>query len=109
LNPKDAMIGSEHTQSLSSFREKAVETLDRVNQTGEAEIITVDGEARGVLLSPAVYDDLARQAQLSRDVAMIRRSVKDIDEGKFLEAGVYFDGLREKVLAMKAAQEMNHP
>src|SRR5438874_2509301 len=59
------MISTQHTQSLTDFRQKATETLDRLNQTGEAEILTVNGEARAVLLSPAAYDELARDADPS--------------------------------------------
>jgi prevent-host-death family protein len=51
---------------LSDFRQKAGETLDRINRTGNAEILTVNGEARAVLLSPAAYDEIARDAELTR-------------------------------------------
>ena len=99
------MISSEHTQSLTTFRSKISETLDRINQTGEAEIITVNGQARGVILAPAVYDELARESQLSRDVATIRRSMEEIEQGNFKEAGEFFDSLRTKLLAMKASRD----
>jgi len=33
---------TEHAQSLAEFRDHAAETLERVNQTGEAEAITVE-------------------------------------------------------------------
>jgi PHD/YefM family antitoxin component YafN of YafNO toxin-antitoxin module len=96
------MIASQHTQSLTDFRQKADETIDRLNRTGEAEIITVDGEARAVLLSPAVYDELAREAQQTRDASVIRQAIREIDEGKGQEAGAFFDSLRSRLLAMKA-------
>jgi hypothetical protein len=38
------------------------------------------------------------------DVAVIERSMKQIKEGKFEEAGVLFDRLHANLLAMKAAQ-----
>lgn len=98
------MISTQHTQSLSDFRKKAAETLNRLNETGKAEILTVNGEARAILLSPAVYDELTREAELTRDVAAIRRSMKEIEEGKAQEAGVFFDGLHAKLLSMQAAQ-----
>ena len=96
------MIAAEHTQSLTTFRAKVAETLDRVNLTGEAEIITVNGEARGVLLSPAVYDELAREAQITRDVAMMKRALQEHAEGRSRPARDYFDELHAKLLAMKA-------
>lgn len=99
------MISTQHTQSLTEFRQKATETLDRLNRTGEAEILTVNGEARAVLLSPAVYDELAREAQLTRDVAVIRRAMKQIDDGNYVEAETFFGDLRARLLAMKAEQQ----
>jgi prevent-host-death family protein len=99
------MIATQHTQSLTDFRQNAAETLERLNKTGEAEILTVNGEARAVLLSPAVYDELAREAQLARDVSVIRRAMREIDEGKGREAGVVFDALRSRLIAIKADSE----
>jgi PHD/YefM family antitoxin component YafN of YafNO toxin-antitoxin module len=95
------MIATQHTQSLSDFRQKAAETLDRLDKTGEAEIITVNGEARAVLLAPAVYDELAREAQLTRDVAIIRKAMKQIDDGQGMTAEEAFDPIRAELLAMK--------
>jgi len=96
------MLASQNTQSLTDFRQKATETLDRLNRTGEAEILTVNGQARAVLLSPAAYDELAREAQLTRDVTAIRRAIQEIGEGKGQEAGAFFDRLRAELLAMKS-------
>src|SRR5580693_4961935 len=98
------MISTEHTQSLSDFRQKAGETLDRLNKTGEAEILTVNGEARAVLLSPAAYDELAREALLAYDAAAIRRSIQQFREGKGRDVNVFLDEVRAQLLAMKAAQ-----
>jgi prevent-host-death family protein len=99
------MLSTQHTQSLSDFRQKATEILDRLNRTGEAEILTVNGEARAVLMAPAVYDELAREIELARDVAAIRRSMKQFDEGKGRPIDEFFDELRAKLLAMKASQK----
>jgi PHD/YefM family antitoxin component YafN of YafNO toxin-antitoxin module len=98
------MVATKHTQSLSDFRKRAAETIDRLNETGEAEILTVNGEARAVLLSPTVYDEMARETMLARDAAVIRRSIQQFKEGKSQEANAFFDELRAELLAMKAAQ-----
>lgn len=98
------MIAAEHTQSLTTFRAKVAETLDRVNQTGEAEIITVNGEARGVILSPAVYDELAREAQITRDLAMMQKALQEHAAGKSRPARDFFDELHGKLLAINAGR-----
>jgi prevent-host-death family protein len=99
------MLSTQRTQSLSDFRQKASETLDRLNRTGEAEIITVNGEARAVLLAPAVYDELARELEITRDVAAIRKAMKQFDEGKGIPIEQAHQQLRGELLAMKAAQD----
>ena len=99
------MLAAEHTQSLTDFRANAAETLERLNETGEAEIITVNGQARAVLLSPTAYDKMAREYQLARDVDSIRRSLAQHKAGDTKELHAFMDELRAELLAMKAAQE----
>lgn len=95
------MVATQHTQSLTDFRQNATKTLDRLHQTGEAEILTVNGEARAVLLSPSAYDDLARDALLVRDTAGIRQSITELREGKGRDVDVVFDELRAELTALK--------
>ncbi|MCC6422671.1 MAG: type II toxin-antitoxin system Phd/YefM family antitoxin [Phycisphaerales bacterium] len=101
------MVSTRHTQSLTDFRQKASETLERINRTGEAEILTVNGEAKAVLLSPVIYDELAREAQLSRDVAAMRRSREQIDQGKSRDVDAIFDDIRSRLLEMKKKRPSN--
>ncbi len=75
--------------------------LERLNQTGEAEILTVNGEARAVLLAPAVYDEFASEAQLTRDVAVMRRAMQQITEGRGRDAADVFADLRKELLARR--------
>lgn len=99
------MIASENAQSLAEFRESAAATVDHVNRTGEPAAITVDGEVRAMVVPAAVYEEMAREVLLSRDVAAIRQSMKEIDEGECQEAGAFFAELRAKLLARKAELE----
>lgn len=100
------MISTQHTQSLSDFRQKAAETLDRLNKTGQAEILTVNGEARAVLIAPAVYDELARarKAEIEHDITAIRRSRKQIADGKVHNLETAFADIRAELVAMKSKQ-----
>lgn len=95
------MIATQNTQSLSDFRQKAADTLERLNKTGEAEIITVNGQARAVLLSPAVYDQMMRDANISHDVTVVRKAMKQIDDGQGLDVDDAMTPLRKELLAMK--------
>jgi PHD/YefM family antitoxin component YafN of YafNO toxin-antitoxin module len=103
------MLSTEHTQSLTDFRQKATETLDRLNRTGEAEILTVNGQARAVLLAPKVYDELAREAQLTRDAAAIGKAMKQIDEGAGMTSEQVFGPIRKRLRGMKRAGRTKSP
>lgn len=91
--------------SLSEFRENANEILAQINQTNEPGAIIVDGEVRAVLMSASDYHELLRRAQLEEDAAAIRRAMREFDEGKGEPAEIGFGRLRDKLLAMKAAQD----
>jgi PHD/YefM family antitoxin component YafN of YafNO toxin-antitoxin module len=95
------MIATKHTQSLTEFRQKATQTLERLNKSGDAEILTVNGHARAVLLSPALYDQMAEEAQLSRDAAAMRIAIRQIEQGKGRDADKFFDELHSQLLMMK--------
>lgn len=99
------MISTENTRTLTDFRQHATAVIERINHTGEAEILTVNGRARAVILSPAAYDEMARDAQLTRDVAMIRKSMKQFEEGKGRPADAVFDEIRGRLLKMKAGRK----
>ena len=93
-----------HSQTLAEFRDSAAETLDRLRRTGETEAITVDGEVRAMLVPPAVYERLVGHVDDEQYYADMRQAIREHDDGKARPAREVFDGLRAKLLAMKAAQ-----
>jgi PHD/YefM family antitoxin component YafN of YafNO toxin-antitoxin module len=101
------MTALAQSMSVEEFRAKTTETLDRLNQTGEAEAITVDGDVRAVLVAPAVYKELWDEFQLARDVETFKQSMKEYDEGKFMEAGEFFRQLRAELEELEAQQSMD--
>jgi len=52
-------------------------------------------------LHHGVSDELPREALLARDVAAMRRSIQQFNEGKRQEVNEFFDGMRFKLLAMQ--------
>jgi PHD/YefM family antitoxin component YafN of YafNO toxin-antitoxin module len=80
------MIRTDDIRKLSDFRQNATAHLDRLADTGRVEVLTVNGEARGVIMSPKVYDDLAEKAALVDNLAAINRSLEDIQAGRVKDA-----------------------
>ena len=99
------MIATELTHSLSELQNTAEATIARLNETGDAEIITVDGQARAILLSPAAYEEMATAAETARDVATIRNAMKEFEEGKGRPVSEFSAALRAELMATKDKQQ----
>lgn len=48
--------------SLTDFRQNAKEHLERLRSTGRPEILTVNGKAEAVVMTPEAYDRLVEMA-----------------------------------------------
>ena len=105
------------THSLSDLGQSLPETIERVGQSDEAEVITVDGKPRAVLLSLTTYQELTRNLlghelddELSddltdEDVRVMRRSIEQLNRGEYVEAGAFFDQLHAELLALQAKEQ----
>ena len=58
---------SEDIVPVSDFKAQAAEWLKRVAETGHPLVITQNGKAAGVLLSPAHFDELSARAGCGHD------------------------------------------
>lgn len=64
---------------ISEFKSQVAEWLRKVAATGSPVVVTQNGKAAGILLSPAAYDALTQQA---RFVAAIQSGLADADAGR---------------------------
>ena len=55
---------SEDIVPVSDFKAQAADWLKRVSETGQPVVITQNGKAAGVLISPAEFDRLTERARL---------------------------------------------
>ncbi len=86
------MLDTDITTDLAECRQDAVGHLDRLIQSGGVEVLTIDGKAKGVVVSPAAYDRMAGLAEQAEITAALRRGFADIDAGRVRPAeDVYRD------------------
>jgi prevent-host-death family protein len=64
---------------VSDFKAKAADYLKRVADTGQPVVITQNGKAAGVLLSPAQFDELSERA---RFLTAIDEGLADSEAGR---------------------------
>jgi antitoxin YefM len=70
---------SEDIVPVSDFKAQAAEWLKRVAETGHPIVITQNGKAAGVLLSPAQFDELTER---TRFLEAIDEGLADADAGR---------------------------
>lgn len=67
---------------LAAFKTQASRFLRQAAETERPIVITLNGRAAGVLISPAVYEELRRDRDLFE---MAARGMESLDAGKFVE------------------------
>src|SRR5580704_328941 len=75
----DHALRAEDIVPISEFKAQAAEVLRRVGATGRPLVITQNGKAAGVLLSPSEFDRLSERA---RFVAALEEGLADADAGR---------------------------
>jgi prevent-host-death family protein len=77
---------------MSEHRAHLTEHLRQVQETGRPMVITQNGRAAAVVLSPSVYDELVRRAEYKADIEAIKQGLADAEAGLGQEA---HEALRE--------------
>ncbi len=70
---------SENIVPVSDFKAKAAEWLRRLGESSEPVVITQNGKAAAVLLSPAAYDELTEHFRFMRAV---EQGLADVEAGR---------------------------
>jgi prevent-host-death family protein len=78
----DGLKVSENIVPLSEFKAHAAEWLKKIARTGAPVIITQNGRAAAVLVSPGEFDELAERARFLRAVA---DGMADAEEGRMID------------------------
>ena len=76
------MIDLANIHSLSDFQRNTREHIRRLKKTGQAEVLTVNGQAELVVQSAAAYQKLLDQADLAESVDILRRRIAAADAGE---------------------------
>lgn len=66
--PMKALRVSENIVPVSDFKAQAADWLRRISETGQPIVITQNGKAAGVLMSPAQFDELTEQVRFLKAI-----------------------------------------
>lgn len=90
---------SEDLVTVSDFKARASEWLRRIASSGHPLVITQNGKAAGVLLSPAAFDELSERQQF---VAAIQEGMSDERAGRGHTTEEVFDAVEQRIATIEA-------
>lgn len=99
------MIRARNIRKLSDFRQNATAHLDRLAQTGAVEVLTVNGEAKGIVMAPHVFDEMADRIERLETAISVRRGLEDVAAGRTRPARQAIEGLAAE-LGLKLDQDL---
>lgn len=76
------MTRSSDITSFTEHRQHLRDHLRQVRETGRPLYVTTNGQTDAVVMSPEAYDELADKAELVESLALIDRSMEDIERGR---------------------------
>ena len=90
-----AMIHIEDIHPLTDFQRNAKKHLTRVNRTGRAEVLTVNGKAEAVLVGKRSYEQMIEAMEELETLKSIRRGLDDMEAGRTVDAKRVHERLRK--------------
>jgi prevent-host-death family protein len=87
---------SKDIRSLSDFKRNTSELLERMEDSGEPMVLTVNGKAKLVVQDAASYQKLMESVDYSEAVKGIRRGLDDVTEGNSKPVRQAFAAIRKK-------------
>ena len=83
--------------SLTEFKKNTGHFINGLKKTGRPTVLTVNGRAKIVVMDAAAYQQIQDQMELQNDILAINNSLKDFENGDFLEADDVFAELKNRI------------
>ena len=90
------MLDVTNIKSLSDFNRNSREHIEWLQETGEPELLTVNGEAAVVVQSAAAYQELLRRADYTETIAAIREGLAAHGRGEAVSMRKALEALANK-------------
>lgn len=85
----------EDIHPLTDFQRNAKAHLARVNKTGRAEVLTVNGKAEAVLVGRRSYEKIMAAMEELETLKAINRGLEEMDAGKTVSAAAAHQRLKK--------------
>lgn len=93
------MIRLKNIHSLSDFQRNAKKHIQRIKNSGEPEVLTINGEAEVVVLSAEAYQKLVAEREMAGNLNTIHQGMVEALQGKGLPAAEALRQIRARIRA----------
>ncbi len=91
------MIRTEDIHSLTDFRNHSAAHLDRLAENGGVEVLTVNGQARAVVMAPATFDYMQKKIAWIEHLEKLDEGYADALAGRGKPVKQAFEDIRERI------------
>lgn len=97
------MINLNNIHSLTEFQRNTKEYIERLKNSGEPEILTVNGKSEIIVQDAESYQKVLDYIDQLEAIASIRRGLNDVLQGDTKPANESFKAMRKKLKIPKIA------
>ena len=90
------MSDSQDVHSLSDFQRNSQKYIQRLKESGQPEVLTVNGKPEIVVQDAASYKKIRELADRMQAIEGIKRGLEDVKAGRSRPAEEVFEDLRKK-------------
>lgn len=90
------MIQPSDIFTLTDFKRKSTELIDKLEATGRPQVLTVEGAPKVVVMGVEAFERMAELAERADAVAKLRQGMEDVKAGRTTPAAEVFEELRRK-------------
>ena len=91
------MIQPPEIATLTDFTSHATEAIERLKETGQPQVLTIDGRAEAVVLDVESYQRLLELADRADAIEGIRRGLESAARGEGIPANEVYSRIRAKL------------
>ena len=88
------MIQPSDIFTLTDFKRKSTELIERLEASGRPQVLTVEGAPKVVVMGVDAFERMAELAERSDTMAKIRQGLDDVKAGRTTPASEVFEELR---------------
>jgi prevent-host-death family protein len=91
------MIQPSDIFTLTDFKRKSTELIEKLETSGRPQVLTVEGSPKVVVMAIETFERMAKSADRADAVEKIRRGLEDVKSGRTTPAAEVFEELRRKL------------